>query len=127
MARHRAPRASRWFRRQPVVAPTAGPTAGPAPAEPLGQEDRVLIEELPTPPREMQLDYPDGSRLTAAAEYLGHQAGRERWLGLIPPNARLVNGMVVRLERDTVLAVQVREREYLRPARRPPGAHHRPE
>jgi hypothetical protein len=70
--------------------------------------ERVLVEEPPAPST-ATLDYPDGSQLAVGYRYGGPEGRRERWVALVPASARLVDGMVLRVERDTVLAVAVRD------------------
>lgn len=91
---------------EPEVAAYTPATARDALTAPL---ERVLVEEIPAAPSSAVLDYPDGSRLAVGYEYGGPEGSRQRWIALVPASARLVNGMVLRVERDTVLAVAVRD------------------
>lgn len=97
---------------EPEQAPAPEPAHTPATARdaltaPL---ERVVVEEIPAVPTTATLDYPDGSRLAVGYRYGGPDGNRQQWVALVPASARLVNGMVLRLERDTVLAVAVRDR-----------------
>lgn len=94
------------------------PGAAPAPERPADTAatardaltaplERVVVEE--PLPSTATLDYPDGDRVAVAYHYGGPVGSRERWIAVVPASARLVDGMVLRVdERDTVLAVAVR-------------------
>lgn len=106
MGRHT--RARRFAFRSP-----AGPPVPAAPEEieaPTDLADLVTaMEAMPSQPTEVLLDYPDGTRLPVDCQYDGPSAGRHRWIAVVPSTARLANGMVIRVDRDTVLAVAVRD------------------
>lgn len=91
---------------EPELAADPAPSARDAMTAPL---ECVVVEEIPAAPSTATLDYPDGSRLPVGYEYGGPEGSRQRWIALVPDSARLVNGMVLRVERDTVLAVAVRD------------------
>lgn len=59
-------------------------------------------------PAQVTLNYPDGTRLPVGYRYGGRVGRWESWVAEVPPSARLVNGMVVRVNRDTVLTFAVR-------------------
>lgn len=123
VARHAAPR-RRWFSR------LAGPTTaqvdptGPLPAVPAATDstERVILEETPAQPHEVRLDYPDGSRLRAGWDYAGPAGGQENYIVRVPSTARLVNGMIVRADRDLTLTVAVHDHPLRFPYR---GEHAR--
>lgn len=73
--------------------------------------ERVFLEALPTQPRAVTLNYPDGTSMPVDYMYGGPTEGRERWIALVPATARIANGMVIRVDRDTVLAVALRDRD----------------
>lgn len=110
VARHRAPAASRWFRR--MFARDEEPTTTPAPERiPDHERTHVIMEPIPSQPTDVRLDYPNGDRLHAGWQYAGRDgAGHEEYIVRLPPTARLANGMVVRTERDVVLVVGVTDR-----------------
>jgi hypothetical protein len=117
VARHRAPAASRWFRRFFVRDAADEPTPPPAPERiPDHERTHVIMEPIPSQPTDVRLDYPNGDRLHAGWQYAGRNtAGHEEYIVRLPPTARLANGMIVRTERDIVLAVAVTDRQTWTP------------
>lgn len=118
MARHRASRVSRWFRRltatasAPATPEPADPAAtGPLPAVPATADpaQRVVLEEVPAQPTSVRLDYPDGERLHAGWHYAGRHGSHEDYIVRVPDSATLVNGMVVRANRNVLLTVAVED------------------
>jgi hypothetical protein len=69
----------------------------------------VIVESVPSQPREVTLDYPDGDSIPVAYQYVGPAGTREQWMALVPASARLANGMVIRINRGTVLAVALKD------------------
>lgn len=111
VARHRAP--DGWFRR--LFARDEEPTPPPAPERiPDHERTHVIMEPIPSQPTGFRLDYNTGERLHGGWEYAGRNtAGHEEYIVRLPPAARLANGMIVRTERDIVLAVAVADRQMM--------------
>lgn len=93
--------------------------SGPRERIPDHEQTSVIMEPTPTQPTGFRLDYNTGERLHGRWQYAGRDnAGQEEYIVRLPPSARLVNGMVVRTERDVVLVVGVTDRQ----AWTPPGS-----
>lgn len=65
----------------------------------------AYLDTAPSEPAQIHLDYPDGSRIPVDCAYGGPDGHAHRWVAIVPRSAELVNGMVIRVRRDTVLAV----------------------
>ncbi|GJF04983.1 hypothetical protein [Pseudonocardia sp. D17] len=73
----------------------------------------AVVEPAPSAPSRVTLHYPDGHTHALDCMYDGpsaFDATRHRWIAVVPDEARLVNGMVVRVDRKTVLAVALRDK-----------------
>lgn len=73
----------------------------------------AVMEPVPSAPSRVTLHYPDGHTHALDCLYDGPSAfdsTRHRWIAVVPDEARLVNGMVVRVDRQAVLAVALRDR-----------------
>jgi hypothetical protein len=138
VARHRAPRTERahrdrsgLFRRRPapnpvpatpepeptdladtLIATTPEPSRpAPIPTADDAPTGVIPLTTLPVAPARASLHYPDGAELPLDCVYGGPFDGtRHRWIAVVPEAARVVNGMVIRVDRETVLAVALRDR-----------------
>lgn len=91
----------------PQDARSTSPGEERASTAPLG---RVLVEPVPTQPADVRLAYPDGTELPVACHYGGTAGTRQKWIAVVPREAHLANGMVIRVNRDVVLAVALHDR-----------------
>lgn len=101
----------------PVVAtqpvPAVVTDANDAPTASIPRITDAVVEPVPAAPSRVTLHYPDGHTHALDCLYDGPSAfddSRHRWIAVVPNDARLVNGMVVRVDRQAVLAVALRDR-----------------
>jgi hypothetical protein len=101
MARHRASRFGITYRHQHLPEPRATP-AGPPP---LSAE--TTTEPAPPDPRQVQLVYPDDNTPDVPVDWSCVDADERsrHLLAVVPNEAKLAHGMVIRVDPQTVAVV----------------------